>query len=261
MRKIVILCLGWVIVSCSFDQPDELKTDLVQLDAIVDYEDCEVYHFQLEDKGALRVQAFHDYIEVQLTATGSAPVNQISLHFVDNSGQFPTNGRKLNTSLMYYSEKLAKDTYYLEKNFTFSELGLLTGDKTLVAAVAEFGKGKNKKEIYAGDISGVNGEWSYFELMLNPFKNYAGTDQIREMPISEAQALPSWDEVRKVYANMLDPGVPKKSGTYNPSIWDIINDFNDPNRESKLDDYTTTYTLGEGECADSVELTLRVIAD
>lgn len=55
--------------------------------------------------------------------------------------------------------------------------------------------------------------------------------------------------------------MPKKAGTYNPSIWDIINDFNDPNRESKVDDYTTTYTLGSGDCSDSVELTLRVVPD
>ena len=54
---------------------------------------------------------------------------------------------------------------------------------------------------------------------------------------------------------MLDPVAPKKAGIYNPSIWDIINDFNDPNREFKVDDYSTTYTVGSGDCSDSVELT------
>ncbi|MCP9199907.1 hypothetical protein MKO06_08320 [Gramella sp. GC03-9] len=88
----------------------------------------------------------------------------------------------------------------------------------------------------------------------------AGSDKIREMKESDAAAIPSWDEVRKLYLSLLDPGVPR-NGEFDPSIWDLIDAFNDPNRASRLGDYTTTYTITDGDCTDSVELTIRVVAD
>ncbi|MUP46837.1 hypothetical protein E0K83_13920 [Gramella sp. BOM4] len=88
----------------------------------------------------------------------------------------------------------------------------------------------------------------------------AGQDGLIEITLSEAIALPSWDEVRKLYLSILEPGI-AKNGTFDPSIWDLINAFNDPNIESQLGDYTTTYTLTEGDCSDSVELTIRVVPD
>ena len=88
----------------------------------------------------------------------------------------------------------------------------------------------------------------------------AGSDKIKEMSESDAAAIPSWDEVRKLYLSLLDSGVPK-NGEFDPSIWDLINAFNDPNKETRLGDYTTTYTITDGDCSDSVELTIRVVAD
>ena len=88
----------------------------------------------------------------------------------------------------------------------------------------------------------------------------AGLDKVKEMSESDAAAIPSWDEVRKLYLSLLDAGVPR-NGEFDPSIWDLINAFNDPNRASRLGDYTTTYTITNGECSDSVELTIRVVAD
>ncbi|WP_300438002.1 hypothetical protein [Christiangramia sp.] len=86
----------------------------------------------------------------------------------------------------------------------------------------------------------------------------AGEDNSTEITKSEAEALESWDEVRKLYLSLLDSGVPK-DGTFDPSIWDIINAFN--NSEDPLGDYTTTYTITNGECTDSLELTVTVVAD
>ncbi len=86
----------------------------------------------------------------------------------------------------------------------------------------------------------------------------AGEDSSRELQLTEAIAIPSWDEVRKLYLSLLDPGVPR-NGSFDPSIWDIINAFNDGG--DMLGDYTTTYTITEGDCSDSVELTITVIPD
>ncbi|GAA4646899.1 hypothetical protein GCM10023115_48610 [Pontixanthobacter gangjinensis] len=93
-----------------------------------------------------------------------------------------------------------------------------------------------------------------------PCELNAGADKVKEMTESAAAAVPSWDEVRKLYLSLLDAGVPR-NGEFDPSIWDIIRAFNDPNRESRLGDYTTTYTITNGECSDSVKLTIRVVED
>lgn len=86
----------------------------------------------------------------------------------------------------------------------------------------------------------------------------AGEDASKEIPLSEARAIPSWDEVRKLYLSLLQPGVPR-NGSFDPSIWDIINAFN--NNENPLGNYTTTYTIVDGDCTDSVELTITVVQD
>lgn len=87
----------------------------------------------------------------------------------------------------------------------------------------------------------------------------AGEDKSRWIEISEAASLESWDEVRKLFANMLDPGVPR-NGVFDPSIWEIITRFNDA-ENGGLGEYTTIYTVTEGECSDSVTLTVRVVPD
>jgi hypothetical protein len=88
----------------------------------------------------------------------------------------------------------------------------------------------------------------------------AGPDNSITMSVSDAAAIESWDEVRKLYLSLLAPGVPR-NGTFSPSIWDLIHMFNDPNTVNILGDYTTTYTITDGDCADSVNLTVTVIAN
>lgn len=86
----------------------------------------------------------------------------------------------------------------------------------------------------------------------------AGADNLKEISRSDATAIESWDEVRKLYLTLLEPEVPR-NGSFDPIIWDLIRKFNEPG--DHLGDYTTTYTITNEECADSVQLTLRVIAD
>ena len=86
----------------------------------------------------------------------------------------------------------------------------------------------------------------------------AGEDSSIELQLTEAASIESWDEVRKVYLSLLDAGVPR-NGTFDPSIWDLINAFN--SADDPLGDYTTTYTITDGECSDSVELTITVVPD
>ena len=82
----------------------------------------------------------------------------------------------------------------------------------------------------------------------------AGADASKTISKSEADAIPSWDEVRKLYLSLLENGV-RRDGSFDPSIWDIINSYTGPG------DYSTTYTISDGDCNDSVELTIKVVAD
>jgi tRNA(Phe) wybutosine-synthesizing methylase Tyw3 len=86
----------------------------------------------------------------------------------------------------------------------------------------------------------------------------AGADNLMEISRSTAAAIESWDEVRKLYLSLLEPGV-RRDGSFDPTIMDLIKKFNEPG--DNLGDYTTTYTITDGECTDSVQLTMRVIAD
>lgn len=92
-----------------------------------------------------------------------------------------------------------------------------------------------------------------------PCELSAGADNSITITKSEAEAIESWDEVRKLYLSLLEAGV-LRNGEFDPSIWDLINRFNDTN-VGGLGEYTTTYTITEGECTDSVLLTVVVVAD
>ena len=85
---------------------------------------------------------------------------------------------------------------------------------------------------------------------------YAGPDNSKTITYSEAAALPSWDEVRKLYLSLLPQGV-SRTGSFDPSIWNLIDEFNAKGAGT----YTTTYTITEGECSDSVELSIIVLPD
>jgi hypothetical protein len=52
----------------------------------------------------------------------------------------------------------------------------------------------------------------------------AGPDNSKSISFSEAVAIESWDEVRKLYLSLLPSGV-SRNGTFDPSIWNIINKF------------------------------------
>ena len=85
----------------------------------------------------------------------------------------------------------------------------------------------------------------------------AGKDNMKVMTISEAIAIPNIDKVKKLYLSLLEPGIPQ-DGSFDPSVWNIIRAF-DSNGGGNPGDYTTTYTIVDGDCSDSVELTLRII--
>ncbi|UZH54308.1 gliding motility-associated C-terminal domain-containing protein [Salinimicrobium tongyeongense] len=82
----------------------------------------------------------------------------------------------------------------------------------------------------------------------------AGADNSVEVCNSEVENL-SNAGVRNLYISLLESGV-ATNGSFNPSIQEIIDDYN---INSKFGDFTTTYTVGTGQCTDSAVLTVTVL--
>src|SRR5690606_8166516 len=87
----------------------------------------------------------------------------------------------------------------------------------------------------------------------------AGPDNSLTITQSQAEAIESWDEVRKLYLSLLAEGV-SREGSFDPSIWDLIRRYNNPENGGP-GDYSTLYTVTEGDCTDSVTLTIIVVPD
>ncbi|UJH89765.1 gliding motility-associated C-terminal domain-containing protein [Antarcticibacterium sp. 1MA-6-2] len=85
----------------------------------------------------------------------------------------------------------------------------------------------------------------------------AGTPGIGVVCLADVNAtFPSVDEIRKYYLNLLDTGV-ARNGTFNPTPRQISEQYQADS--DGLGDFTTTYTIANGDCSDSVELTVRVV--
>mgnify|MGYP000728305454 CR=1 FL=1 len=86
---------------------------------------------------------------------------------------------------------------------------------------------------------------------------YAGNDAISEECESDIQDLfPGIPEIWNYWEDMLDPGVPT-NGIFNPSAQQLVTDYNSTHIVGYAD-FTTTYTVGDPGCQDSVDLTIRV---
>lgn len=86
----------------------------------------------------------------------------------------------------------------------------------------------------------------------------AGTDSSATVCETDVDAtFPSIDEIRKYYLNLLDSGI-ARTGTLSPTADEIATMYQ--NDADGLGDFTTTYTLVDGECSDSVKLTVTIVA-
>jgi len=260
MKRILIFSLLVFLCACSTDKEELDRNNFQVTDLSYEIDGCEIYSYDFGTYGEIKVRNFYDFIEVTVTSK-DASINQLNLHFSHVVDDFPTVGNnKLIPARMMYRNKFDPDTYEVKLTYTFEDLSIEGfSEEILVAAFAEFGSGKDKTGVWAGEERTWDADWTYFEYEVTPFINYAGSDKMREITRAEVAALPSYDEVRKLFANMLDAGVNKTDGVYSPSIKQITTYYNSLDEEAKLDDFTLTYTLGEGECSDSTELTIRVI--
>lgn len=262
MKKLFLLLLsGFFVGACSVEtlEMEPVDSQLMTLDATYLVEGCEITTFDFGDAGRIEVRNDLDYIYVNLFANADYEIVESHLHITTDISGFPTIGNPNNPGIsikdMMYTVKFDPAV----KEYTYKFPVDSFGDSFLVGSYTAFQFGKKKYDFWAGDLSG--NRWSYFEYNLFDHP-YAGTDKSRVMTLSEGAALESWDEVRKAFTSMLDPGVPEGFyvGSFKPTIWELIYRSNDP-VEGGVGEYTTVYTIGEGDCTDSVTLTIYVVPD
>ena len=258
MKKIYFLIIAvFGFTACSVDdrELENASLEIQEINATYQSGACTVTTFNYGSLGNIEVRNDRDYLYVTIAATGDNTLTSTALHIAGSFAEFPLAGKgNLQPQRMEHQVSFPASTKKHSFKFLLSDFG----ESVVIASYTMF---NNSTALWAGDIAVRQGNWSYFNYAVNEHPVNAGPDNSATLTLSQANALPSWDEVRKKYAGLLAPGVDNKSGTYSPSIWDMINDFNDPARESKLGEYTLTYTLGTGDCTDSVELTLIVVPD
>ena len=91
------------------------------------------------------------------------------------------------------------------------------------------------------------------ELVEGPDAGEDASGEVCETNVQET--FPSNDAVRNFYLGLLEDGIPT-NGTFSPSIDAVVSEYQNSNG---LGDFTTTYTIGEDNCQDSVELTISVV--
>lgn len=259
MKKLLLLFLSaFCLAACSVDpiETNPIDPQLNVSNATYTVEGCTVTSFNFGDAGIIEVRNDLEFIYVKISATGDYELAQSNLHIASSISGFPsTNKGGIIINKMEYQMPFKPAV----KEYTYKFPLNSFGETFLIGAYSEFQLEKKKYSFWAGDQPG--NQWMYFEYNLFEHPN-AGADGSGEISLSAAKALPSWDEVRKTYTNMLEPGVPQgvKIGNFEPSIWELINRFNDPIKGG-VGEYSTVYTIGEGECTDSVNLTLIVVPD
>lgn len=258
MKKYLLLIIMlFCLVACSVDDQEleNSNLNLQELNATYISDGCSVTTFDYGTFGKIEVRNDRHSLYISIFATGENTLSASSLHIADNYAGFPTIGKgNLQPAKMEHQVSFGPGTKEHSFHFPLSDFN----ETMVIASYTTFNGNEN---IWAGDNAVRQGNWAYFNNKINEHPINAGPDSSTTITLSEAIALPSWDEVRKLYAHQLAPGVDRTSGTYNPSIWEMIHYYNTLEGDSKLGDFSTTYTLGTGECTDSVILTVKVVED
>lgn len=261
MKKVLFLpFIAMIFIGCSVDN-EELDFEpqqILEMNAVFEVEGCETQSLDFGSAGEIHVTNDESNLYVTITASHANSLTKARLHIGNMLQDFPLVGQgNLPPGQMEHQEHFPSGV----DSHTFVFPLSLYDDCFYIAANAIFSHGDTSTSLWSGDIEGNSGKWSYFEYCeqtcspgCEPVD--AGADNSITISYSEAAALGSWDEVRNLYLSLLGPHV-SRNGTFDPTIWGLINDFN----SQGVGEYSTVYTVGEEDCTDSVVLTVIVEED
>ncbi|TBW25604.1 hypothetical protein [Gramella sp. KN1008] len=265
MRRIITFLVIGLLFSCSVEDDSVQPEDqIVESFAIAEAGSCEADVFNVLDGGAIEVTNIEDEIYIKISANPGFELGKVSFQVSKDISNFPVeNNGKLNPQKLANSKSFEPETFShtLGVNWTDSE-------KAVIALYVTF-KQKSGPTVsgWAGNLSAGNEQWSYVDYVMctpqaDPCEEFsAGSDNKGEIQYSNAKAIESKDEATKLYLSLLDKGV-SRNGTFEPRIVTIIEMFNNNDLNGNpYGEYSTVYTISEGECSASVRLTYEVIPD
>ncbi len=266
MKKLILIVVGaFCLIGCSVEQ-DELKINEKHLQTANLQYKLPAYasqKYNISNYGILQITNDIDFVYVTVSGINDYLLADLKLHIANSISEFPlTSNNNLPPGQMEYKENF--NPYLSEYTFELPYSGV-TDDLKFIALNSTLIKDGVFVNTWIGDnIIGKN-KWAYLKYSIQECNNNipmctAGSNNSKFITETEAKSLPSWDEVRILYLNLLEPTV-DRNGTFDPSIYELIEMFNDPNRASIQDDYTTLYTIVDGDCTASVTLNVTVIAD
>lgn len=262
MKKFGAILVSAFILSCSVeDEFLPINENLQEISAVVEVEGCEIISYPFEEAGVIEITNDEDFIYISLAAANGYDLTRSRLHLAGELSEFPLRGKgNLPPGQMQYDEKFSPAVSYYTFKFNVSNYS----ESITIASFSEFEIEGEKIESWAGDQFVNYGNWSYINYEIqqcdDPCKGFdTGADNSMEISQAILPTLVTY-QITNLYLGLLEPSVPK-NGTFNPSIRSLINLYKTREGDEKLGDYTTTYTIPNGECIDSVDLTLTVVPD
>ncbi|MCM8570476.1 hypothetical protein NE848_13865 [Gramella jeungdoensis] len=260
MRKICLLLAILGAFSCSTER-DELglsNEQILEANAHVEVEGCETITYDFGDAGIIEVTNNNvGILFVTIMANEGFDLDKTRVHVVNQENGFPTVGQgNLPPSRMEWVKSFDSGV----DHYTF-EIDLADYDQNLsIASFSTFRGEEGSNSYWAGDIDIKYGSWSYFNYEITgcePLDDCiisAGEGRTGYKTQSEVEAAPDHQTVLDWYRALFDEGVSYR-GSFNPTINYLVNHYNGPG------EYSTIYTVGDGDCTDSAEFTIIVIPD
>lgn len=271
LLPIVLLFFG----ACSVDDAlDEQKTEINEMNVIVEDSGCEVITYNFGEVGQIEVtnDAEHLFVTIASTAEGFN-LSNTKLHISSTESGFPTVGQgNLPPGQMDHQIDFEPNIESYTFKFPISDLSQCV----YIASQSTFSNGVDSVTTWAGDHQVKYGKWAYLKYCIQDCVPacetvYTGpSDLFGSILYTEAKPIGSIDEIRKIFSNLILQtgeywGTSAELGDfsrYSPSISALIEEFKSELGEPfDTYDFTTTYTYGSGDCSGTINLTITVIDD
>ena len=290
MKKIFLLPLLALLVGCSADNEDllvpEIETQALELQVnsfstaavtmTADY--CGTKTYPFGEYGDLEIKHDGTFVYVTITAREGYDLVSTKLHLDSSEDAFPLVGQgNLPPGQMDHNIPFEPGTD--SKTFTFHIVDDLYGTFFSLASKTTFTDGTNTFSSWTGPVKGDSGNWSFlnYEIvacceMANAGKDFSWTvtKGYYEKYIGVSATLREFlfAQVYKVdksaaLAGKFNPTTRVLDQTYNDWADGVIKsddlpiDTENPDGSGKLI-LRTTYTVGEGPCADEAHIILYI---
>lgn len=289
MKNFYLLPLLIFFIGCSVDNEEllvsenELQALELQADLLTTTVEttspitCGTATYPFSEYGYLTITHDGSNVYVTITAREGYDLVDIKFDLVSGEDSFPLVGNgNLPPGKMEHKFTLETGT----DSFTFPAFGFaddLFGTYISIASKTTFTDGVSNFSSWVGPIKGNSGDWSYLQYKIETCCEMANAGKDFTRVIEEATYESSIGYAAKLRSYLLDQikledPTASLSGTFEPTAGILDQTYNDwsgqgggdANLPMEIDDQgrlvlKTTYTVGEGSCADTADIILYIV--